>query len=230
MSVFNRSLSSFAVAVLLMKIMGRKSVHYFNYLDMLMASFSGNMLGYFAAGNTKGPGLLIAPAVVTASTIFTELAAIKNRKVRRLIEGDPLIIIRKGKIIERNMQRARYNINEILIALRDKGIFDISQVDFAVIETDGRISVLKKPMYQPVTPSDLGLAVQAKRLPSVVISDGIILKDNLRENQKDSYWLKEELKIKGINDIRQVFLAVLTSDNSLFVDIRDHEKNKQCPS
>lgn len=220
MNIFNRSLGSFAVAIMLMKVMGRKSVHYFNYLDMLMASFSGNLLGYYAAGNTKGAGLLIAPAVVTATTIFAEKASIKSRKVRRLIEGDPLIIIRQGKILAGNIQKARYNINEVLIALRDKGIFDISQVDFAIIETDGRISVMKKPAYQSVTPSDMGLPAQSKQLPSIIISDGLILNDNLREKQKDLRWLLEELKIKGISDPRQVFLAVLTSDNSLFVDVK----------
>jgi uncharacterized membrane protein YcaP (DUF421 family) len=204
-----------------MKVMGRKSVHYFNYLDMLMASFSGNMLGYYTAGQTKGSSLLVAPAVVTASTILTEVASIRNRKLRRFIEGDPLIIIRKGKIIEGNIKRARYNLNEIFIAFRDKGIFDISQVDFAIIETDGRITVMKKQEYQAATPSDLGLTVKSKGLPSVIISDGIILTENLRENQHDLRWLKDELKKKGVGHPKQVFLAVLTSDNSLFVDLKE---------
>ena len=220
MSVVNRSLGSFAFAVFLMKVMGRKSVHYFNYLDMLMASFSGNMLGYYAAGQTKGNALLMAPAVVTASTIIAEFGSMKSRKIRRLIEGDPLVIISKGKIIKHNIYRARYNLNEILIGFRDKGIFDISQIEYAVIETDGRISVMKKSDYRPVTPSDIKLPTTPPNLPLILISNGEIIAENLPAKQRGISWLEQELRTKGISDIRQVFLAVLTSDNSLYVDVK----------
>ena len=113
-----------------------------------------------------------------------------------------------------------YNVAEVLAALRYKGIYNLSDVEFAVLEIDGSISVLKKSQHRPVTPKDLNIPTQYEGLSSIVVSDGKVLPENLRKNNLNNGWLENKLKEQGVNDISRVFLASLATDGSLYVDLK----------
>ena len=119
----------------------------------------------------------------------------------------------------------KYRISEILELLRNKGVFDVTQVDFAIIESNGQLSVLLKPEHQPLTPEDMNLPVSFSGISTELVYDGIIIEENLTQLNKDKAWLLGELKKQGIHDIAEVFLVTLNPAGSLYVDkYEDHLK------
>ncbi len=221
MGIITRSFGSFLFATALVRAIGRKSLAQFSYLDFITANFAGNMIGYFAAGQEKGPKLLLAPVVIIASTLAAEYTAVKNRTVRNLLEGKPVVLIQNGKILEATLKKSLYNINELLLSLRQRGIFDLQEIEYAILETNGKISVLKKSQNRPISPADLNLTTKYAGLASVLISDGDILQENLTRNNLDLAWLNQQLSRQGITDKNKVFLAVLASDHSLYIDLKN---------
>lgn len=221
LSLLKRSLGSFLFVLLLLRLTGRKSITQLNYFDFFTVSIMGSLFSSYITNPEQGPEFFLAPAAIVAADLLTNRIAVKSRPARRLLEGEPVIFIKNGKFIEKNISRMHYNIAEVLAALRNKGIYNLSDVEFAVLEIDGGISVLKKSQSRPLAPKDLNIPTQYEGLPSVIISDGEILPDNLRKNNLDQSWLENKLREQGINDISRVFLASLATDGSLYVDLKD---------
>jgi uncharacterized membrane protein YcaP (DUF421 family) len=147
----------------------------------------------------------------------------KWRYAAKFFEGEPAIVIMNGKIMDNVLRKMKFRISEILELLRNKGVFDITQVDFAIIEPNGQLSVLLKPEHQPLTPKDMKIAVSPTGISTELVYDGIIIEENLRQLNKDKAWLLEELQKQGIRDISEVFLVTLNPAGSLYVDkYRDH--------
>lgn len=147
--------------------------------------------------------------IVTLIALSTLLSAISLRFVRfrQLISGEPALVIRNGKLQQEIMRRSRLTLDELLEQLRGQGVADIGEVKYAVLETNGRLSVLLRSDCQPATPRQLGREVADETfLPTVVINDGRVLTDNLRRCGRDDRWLTGELKRHGIGHSRDVFL------------------------
>ncbi|HZK57436.1 MAG TPA: DUF421 domain-containing protein, partial [Clostridia bacterium] len=125
--------------------------------------------------------------------------------------------------------KMHYNIAEVLAALRNQGIYNLSEVEFAVLEIDGKISVLKKSQHRPLTPKDINVPTQYEGLSSIVVSDGKILSKNLQNNNLNRDWLENKLKEQGINNISRIFLASLATDGSLYVDLKDSSTDNTTP-
>ena len=127
------------------------------------------------------------------------------------------------------MKKFRYTIGDLLSQLRDKGIFDLDQVAYAILEKDGQLSILKKPECDPVTPKDLKIKTSTASVDYEVIYDGSILQENLDSINRNEKWLMKKLKNKGINDAKEVFLATFNASSGLHIDLyEDHieETNK----
>jgi len=218
--MLSRSLGSFVFALVLLRLTGRKALTQLNYFDFLTVSMIGGLFTNYITNPSQSLKIYLAPAAVIAADLLADRIAIKSRTGRKLLEGEPVIFIQNGKIIEKNLAKMHYNIGEVLAALRYQGIFNLSDVEFAVLEIDGKISVLKKSQQNPLTPKDLNIPTQYKGLSSVVVSDGKILPENLRKNNLNHSWLENKLKERGINDISRIFLASLATDGSLYIDLK----------
>ena len=119
----------------------------------------------------------------------------------------------------------KYIVTDIMEQLRNKDIFDLIEVDFAIIESNGQLSVLKKPEYENVTCKDLKIKKEKSGISTELIYDGILIEENLRQLNKDKKWLMNQLKSQDIKDISEVFLATLNPGGSLYVDkYKDHIK------
>ncbi len=221
MSIFKRSLGSFVFALVLLRISGRKSISQLNYFDFLTVNMMAGLLTSYITDPEQDLEIFLAPLAITAADLLADRIAIKNRSARVLLEGKPVIFIKNGKIIEKNIERMHYNVAEVLAALRNKGISNLGDVEFALLEIDGKISVFKKSQSRPLTPMDLNVPTQYEGLSSVIISDGKILQENLQENNLDRSWLDNKLKELGVDDVSRVFLASLATDGSLYVDLKD---------
>ncbi len=142
---------------------------------------------------------------------------LKNPKFGRIIQGEPIVLIKNGKILEDTMRKVRINLDDLLMGLRRNKLPNLSDVEFAILEPNGKISVIPKSQARPVRPQDLKIDTQYEGLPVMVIEDGNILEDNLEENNLDSKWLEKELKRQGIHDVNEVFAATLDTQGRLFV-------------
>ncbi|NMB40578.1 MAG: DUF421 domain-containing protein [Firmicutes bacterium] len=220
MSIIKRSLGSFVFALALLRLTGRKSISQLNYFDFFTVNIMGNLFSDYITDPAQGLEIFLAPMAITAADLLADRLAIKSRPARKLLEGEPVIFVKNGKLVEENITKMHYNIDEVLAALRYKGIYNLSDLEFAVLEVDGSISVLEKSQCRPLTPKDLNIPTQYEGLPSVVVTDGKILPENLRKNNLTISWLENKLKEQGVNDISHVFLASLATDGSLYVDLK----------
>lgn len=174
------------------------------------------------ATNTETPVV----AGVTSILVWSGLAlaidrlTLNNLYVSKIMKGEPIVIIKSGKLMEETMARAHYDLEELMTQLRDRGIFDLSQVEEAILETNGKLSVLVKSQYRPVTPADLHLDTQYKGMPQILVVDGNIARHRLAELKLDENWLREQLRNLGIHDLSEVMVAQLDTTGKLYVDKR----------
>jgi len=220
LSMLGRSLESFVFALALLRITGRKSLSQLNYFDFFTVGVVANLFSKYISDPSQGREIFLAPVAIAAADVLASRLAIKSNLARQLLEGGPVIFIKDGKILEGNIAKMHYNVAEVLAALRYKGVYNLNEVEFAILEVDGTISVLKKPQSSPLTPQDMNIPSYYEGLPSIIIKEGRVLADNLRKNKLCTNWLTNKLKELGIKDISQVFLASLAPDGSLYVDLK----------
>jgi len=162
--------------------------------------------------------LLVALFIFSALTYLMRYISLKSRAARKLLTGEPVIVIQNGKIMEQSMQRLHYSTDDLLMQLRTKGVFNIADVEFAVLEPNGRLSVLLKSHKMPATREDMQLESQYQGVSSELIVDGEIIYQNLKQNNLDEAWLIGELAKQGIKSSEDVLLAMLDTQGNLYVD------------
>ncbi len=163
-------------------------------------------------------------SLFVALTYLLSFITIKNRSLRIIFDGMPIIVVENGRILKKNMRSMRYDLDALIAQLREKGILDISEVQFAIVENNGNLSVIKKSEYQPVTKSDIKLQVFDRCLPIELIMDGQVIETNLRQAGISHDWLKNQIALRGINQISKVTYAVLDSKGQLFVSVDSLER------
>lgn len=159
-----------------------------------------------------------------ALTYLISVVTMKSRPLRKLIEGSPTIIIENGRVIEANMHGLRYDLDELNGQLRQQGVLDPAEVQYAILETSGDLSVIKKTDYQPLTKSDFNIHLPDPTFPVELIMDGVIIERNLFNQNRSKAWLEKQLAAKGIFDISQVTYAGIDSKGQLFVNPNTHSK------
>ncbi|WP_018247406.1 YetF domain-containing protein [Orenia marismortui] len=216
-----RSVVVFLLLAVLTRLIGRKLLSQITFFEFVTGVTIGTVAGAYIVNAIRGIWVLLAPVVLAISTIGLSYLTIKSLRIRKLIEGEPVVIIQNGKILEKNMLKARYNLDHLEMQLRDKGVFNLNEVEFAILESTGKLSVLKKTPFVPVTPTDLNLETSYKGIATEIIKDGEVLEQNLKQNNLDFKWLYNELRKSGINDISKVMLASLNTDGFLYIDLKD---------
>lgn len=149
--------------------------------------------------------------------IIVSYATLVSHTLRGIICGHPQVIIKNGVLLRNEMKKARYNLDELFAQIREKGVTDIESVEFAILETSGKLNVLLKSQHRPVTPADLGISTSYEGLPIVLVMDGNVIKKNLKNANLDEKWLHEELKKRDLT-AKNVLLATLSTDGRLFVN------------
>lgn len=205
--------------------MGRKEISQMTFFNFVSAIAIGSIAGSFVIT----PQLSIHNGVIAlvgwaAFTIFMGILDIKSKQARKTIAGDPLILIQDGNIIETALQKSRLDMDALSALLRQKNIFSVADVHYAIFETNGTLSVLPKEGAQPLTKSDVQLVTKEKThfpLATQVISDGNIVKENLTKLNLDQSWLTDQLQKVGVDSINDVFYAEVQQDGNLHIDEKD---------
>ncbi|MCL6635895.1 MAG: DUF421 domain-containing protein [Peptococcaceae bacterium] len=149
--------------------------------------------------------------------VAVSYATLFSQTLRGIICGHPQVIIKNGVLLRDEMRKARYNLDDLLAQMREKGIVNLDDVEFAVLETSGKLSVILKSQHRPVTPADLGIPTSYEGLPTVLVMDGNVMKKNLKEAELDEKWLYEVLKERQLTP-KKVLLATLSTDGRLFIN------------
>jgi uncharacterized membrane protein YcaP (DUF421 family) len=215
---------AFITLLTLTRLMGRKEISqmtFFNFVSAISIGTLGASLAIDPSISiTNG---LIALVAWSAFTIFMGILDIKSRKFRVAVEGEPKILVKKGKIMEGELRKVRLDIDTLSALLRKKNVFSIFDVDYAIFETDGTLSVMKKEPKHTVTKGDMNInqtAVKVFPISTSLISDGEIKQENLEELKLDQQWLERQLKLSGVNSISDVFYAEVQTDGTLYVDLK----------
>lgn len=208
-----RALISLFTLFIVTKIVGKKQVSELSLFDYVI----GISIGNFAAEmtiNLESNELNGIWAVILFGLVayLVSWIALKSVSFRRFMMGKPTIIIQDGKILKKNMQKVRLDINELLEECRIKGFFDISEISFGIMEVNGEMSFLPKAKYKPITTGDMNINSSQEQLLANIIIDGKIMHKNLKLINKDSEWLVNKLKEHGHENINNIFLC--TSDIS----------------
>lgn len=221
-NVVIRGLLSLITLFLVTKLIGKKQVSQLSLFDYVI----GISIGNFAAEmtiNLESEELygIIAVLLFGGIAYLVSVGTMKSIKLRMFFMGSPTILIEHGKILQDNFYKVKYDINDMLEQCRVNGYFDISEIDYAIVEANGELSILAKSEYLPVNRNDMKLKVSKNGLCANVIIDGKVMYNNLKKIKKDEKWLNKELKLKG-KDISDIILAT--------VDINDkvvfYERNK----
>lgn len=169
---------------------------------------------------------LIALGVYGIATWMLALLCDHSVKARRLVNGRAIVLLDKGKIYDKNFRRAHMDLHEFQMECRSNGYFDLSQIQTAVLESNGSISILPVSRTRPATPEDLALAVQQETMCGNVIIDGKIMNKNLQNMGFDTEWLKKQLQKQKKTKISDIFLATCTADGILTVFERAEKEHR----
>ncbi|MBY0149144.1 DUF421 domain-containing protein [Neobacillus niacini] len=224
-----RAIFSFIVLFTLARILGKKQISHLTFFDYVVGIVIGDMASTMAIETEmKITNGLIGLVVYTLFSVILAYGAIKSFKFRDLVESSPSILVKNGNILEKNLFKHKMTYDDLMNGLREKDAFKLDEVEMAILETNGQISVLKKPEYQSLTPSDIGLSMEEDHAPSLIIIDGTLLLKRLNYLNYSEDWLLSEIKKQGANKIEDVFLAQINSDGSVYVDLyQDEKKNQQ---
>lgn len=154
---------------------------------------------------------LIPIVVLVLCEIIVSLFMLKSGKFRQLVCGKPIVVIEKGQIMQRQMRRLRMSIEDLFEQLRQNGVFYLEEVAFAIVETNGMMSVIKNPADDPLTPKLAGVKASEPSLEVVVISDGEISEQSLKLCGKDAAWVKDRVRGAGFS-LSDVFIMTLKQD------------------
>jgi uncharacterized membrane protein YcaP (DUF421 family) len=169
---------------------------------------------------------IIPIIVLVAAETTLSFISLKSERARGIICGKPSVLIEKSVIVENELKRLRYNINDLLEQLRLKDVADIADVEYAILETNGQLSIILKPQKRPVQPQDLNLTPEAEALPITLIIDGQIIQQNLPKANIDEKWLRNELSKAGIGSLKRVLFATLDTKGKLYYQLKQLESNK----
>lgn len=219
------SLGSIIAIFLLTKLMGYRQMSQMSMFDYVNGITMGSIAAEMATSLDTGfEKPLVAMIVYALVSLLLSTITSKSIKARRMIEGAPLVLLNNGEIYRDNLRKAKIDVSELLVQCRVNGYFDISKLQTAILEGNGKISFLQKATDRPLTPSDVQLSPQQDYMVANVILDGKVMDENLRHTGKDEKWLLDQIRGQGAKRIEDVLLASCDSNNKLLVYLKDNQK------
>lgn len=219
--VLIRSFISFCALLLLVRLMGKQQVAELTFFDYVVGITIGSIASTLSVSvNQNTLATLAGMALWTFLPILLGYLSLHNVWIRKVVEGEGTVVIENGKILEDNLRKIRITIDDLISQLRTKGVFNITDVEFALFESNGKLSLQKKSQKRPVTPGDLVMKTSYEGLPTILIEDGIVLTDALSSLKLSRGWLQYQLEKVNIPDVKQVSLAQLDTEGNLYVDLQ----------
>jgi len=221
LTIMLRAIGAVAYLFLLTKIIGKRQIKQLTYIEYIVGISIGSIAAFMAT-EMDGPiyHSLIGMGVFALFPYLMEWLSLKSKFLRDLFEGKSTVLIKEGKILEDNLKKERLTAEDLMEQLRIKNVFRVADVEFALMETSGEVSVLLKSESQPVTPKHLELTVAPSEENQVVIMDGVIMDEPLATAGLNRRWVRTELQKAGVA-LENVFLGQVDKGGDLYLDLYD---------
>ncbi|MBQ7288995.1 MAG: DUF421 domain-containing protein [Clostridia bacterium] len=209
------SILSAVALFIIAKVMGHKQMSQLDFFDYITGITIGSIAAELATELEKPWKPLIAMLVYGAITVILTLITSKLPRMRKFINGTPTIVLSNGKLYRQNMKKAKLDLSEFMVMCRQEGYFNLNDIQTAIFEYNGRLTVLPKATKRPVNPTDMNLVPPPEKISAEVIMDGRILHDNLKRMGIDTKWLQKELEVQGYKSAKQIFLGICDDNRQL---------------
>lgn len=218
------SIFSYLTLFLLTKIMGHKQISQLDFFDYITGITIGSIAAELATDLEAPWKSLVAMIIYAIATIMLSIIARKFPRTRKYLNGTSRILMNNGNIDKENLKKSKLDLNEFLVMCREQGYFDLSSIQTALFEYNGKLSILPVSSRRPTIPEDFQLKPEQEILFAEVIMDGRILEKNLQSIGFDLNWLTKQLSQHGIGSPKDVFLAVCDKNQNIF--FYKNESNK----
>lgn len=202
------ALLSVSSLFIITKIMGHKQVAQLDFFDYVSGITIGSIGAELATELEKPYKPLIALAIYGLASLLLNLLAHKIPRIRKYINGTPRILMNDGKLYRKNLKQAKLDLSEFMLLCREQGYFDLDEIQTAIFEHNGKLSILPKAANRPETPDDLKITAKATHIGVEVIMDGRVMGENLSRMGRDVNWLTKQLNIQGCKDAKEIFLGI----------------------
>lgn len=215
--VFFRTLILFSLVLVVMRLMGKRQIGELQPFEFVVTLMIADLV---AVPMQDKEIALINGIIPVLTLLFAQLAisyiCLRSTRIRSIVCGTPTILVRKGELVEKSMKKNLYNMNDLMEQLRAKGYPNLEDVEYAILETNGDLSVIPKSQKRPVNPGDLKINADYEGLPLLLIVDGSIIDSNLKEANLTQEWLYNALTAQGLTP-ETTLVATVDSKGKLFL-------------
>ena len=219
------ALGSFGVLFLVAKFIGHKQIAQLDLFDYITGITIGSIAAEMATELEEPWKPLTAMAIYGGITLLLSVVSNKIPRSRKYLNGTPTILMDHGKLYRENLKKARLDLSEFMVMCRQQGYFDLTSIQTAVFEYNGKLTILPVSSQRPATPNDMNLAPEQELLFTELIMDGRILEDNLKRMGLDMTWLDKQLKERHVHSPKDVFLAVCDRNLKFVLYEKHHDKS-----
>lgn len=215
--VLIRTLLLYFIVIISMRLMGKKQIGELEPFELVVTIMISE-LASLPMQDSRIPILHGIVPIITLLIIQTgiSLVQLKSEKLRTILNGEPSILIKHGKISIKELKNQRFNMNDLMEELRLQGYYDISDVEFAILETSGQLSIMPTPKKDSITKEDLNIKTSSPSIPVTLVLDGKINKFNLKLINKNESWLKNKLKKENITSSKEILIAAIDSKGKFY--------------
>ena len=215
--VIIRTLIIYFSLLLVLRLLGKRQLGEMELSEFVVAALIADL----AAPPLQDMGIplingLIPILILFCCEVLIAGLSLKSIRLRSLVFGKPSLLIVHGQILQREMYKNRFTLDELMQELRAQGITDLNAVSYGVLETNGKLSLILASQESPLTPAQMGISSPIKGYPSIIISDGRVMKANLRHLGLDRAWLEGQLRKRGASSPRQVFLMTADENGTVY--------------
>jgi len=214
------SVSVYFFALFLTRLTGRKVISHMTFFDFVMGVTIGSVISNSVLDDNGPFPSLIMLGTISALTILMGFLYIKSNMFRKAANAEPVIVIDRGQFVNQNLTRIRLSINDLMMMLRQKNFFNVSDVEYAILESNGQLSVLAKAEKRPVALVDLDIQSKYMGIPKDLVIDGNILEKNLNNFNINKADLLRQLRNAGASDTKDVFYAGIDTNGELYVSMK----------
>ena len=212
---YMRTILLYLTMIVVIRIMGKRQIGQMEPSEFVVTMMVANL----ATIPMEDDGIalfagLVPICVILGAELVLSFLNLKSSKVRKLLCGKPVILIENGNILQQNLRKTRITLDELTGHLREKDVLDLKSVQYAILETNGNLSVFPYPKEQPASARDAGIRVRQQSLPITIISDGELLKENLFIAKKDMQWVRRVLEEKHA-DLTNTWLLTVDKQNHI---------------
>jgi len=220
-SLFLRSLFAYFLVLLVMRLMGKREIGKLSIFDLVVFIMIADLVVIFIE-DTRVPlmkGIIPIMTLLLGQLLLSYLS-LKNTHLRHLVDGQPSVLIKNGKIMEEEMAKQRYNLDDLMTQLREKNISNISDVEFAILETTGKLSVIPRTSVEKREERDANenAGFRPFMLPVTLIVDGKVQEEGLNQIGQNRFWLKNQIQQYGYKDFKEIFFASVDYRGRLYID------------